>query len=857
MLSYDTSGGAEFVKADLHMHTPDSHDYKDKDIDPDDIVRKLEEEGIKLAAVTDHNTTGFYESLKDSAKDSGVTILPGVEITTGQSGENQIHMTAIFPPEKYSKIDNLLYEIGIDSEGNQQNEIAEKTIPGICEEVRSFDALPILAHIDKEAGAHYELSERENPTRREVFDEERVSALELTSPETRSEFTEFAYLSSSDAHSVSEIGDRYAYLKMSDPSFEGLRTALSDPESRVSLEAEINEHPTIDGLLVERGFLQDRVLQFNGNLNCLIGGKGTGKSSVLEHIRYALDIDPRSDPIKEDYESLIGSTLGANGEVHLLLTVDGGNMYEISRKYGEDPEIKPYSRESGEGEPINIPVEKFRKEFFDAEIHSQRELLGLARNQTDQLNLLDSYFDVEEIKESCNLIKNNIKEKSREINTHKEELSELQEDQHRFDTLREQVNLMKEKGVAEYIEGQEEWEKERTSLTDAVNRVERLKQESESLGLSEILEDVEVKSGPNEELLISVQEEVNYLQQKVRDHEKKVINRVYESLEDIREIKSTWEGENQDREEEHQKLAEEIDEEIGVDINEFFEKQNKLEDLRGVGEEIEEKNDELQEAKEEKEELFAELNEKRRELTKTRREGVSELNGELNDVRVSLKERSNKSEYIDWVNRVLKGSNVYTHDKEDISKTFNPKELAEIIRENNIDKLTEETDVSRTAAENFVEHQDVNERLTELELFKLRDEPVIELNDSGWKELSEMSDGQQCTTLLSIAMIERDVPLIIDQPEDMLDNKFIFSEVVQLVRSIKHDRQIIAATHNANIPVLGDAEQIIVMDSNASNGFYRKCGSIDDNEVKELTQEILEGGPRAFERRDKKYRRDV
>jgi ABC-type cobalamin/Fe3+-siderophores transport system ATPase subunit len=156
-----------------------------------------------------------------------------------------------------------------------------------------------------------------------------------------------------------------------------------------------------------------------------------------------------------------------------------------------------------------------------------------------------------------------------------------------------------------------------------------------------------------------------------------------------------------------------------------------------------------------------------------------------------------------------------------------------------------------------VSHDDLVEQLTKLELFEIHDRPVIELNDGGWKELNEMSDGQQCTALLSIAMIERDVPLIIDQPEDMLDNKFIFTDVVEILRSIKQDRQVIAATHNANIPIIGDAEQIVVMRSNGRAGFYRNCGSIDDDEIKALAQDILEGGEMAFKRRREMYHRVV
>lgn len=645
---------------------------------------------------------------------------------------------------------------------------------------------------------------------------------------------------------------------MSEPSFEGLRTALSDPESRVSLDRQLNGHVSIDGLLVKNGFLQDRHLQFNKNLNCLIGGKGTGKSTVLEHIRYVLDIEPRSKSIAAEYRELIDENLGDDGEVQVLLTGSNGEQYRIRREYDEDPEIERIPKDNqDEADPIDIPVDQLRSEFFDAEIHSQRELLELARNQTDQLDLLDSYFDIEEEQNKRDSFKTAIREKSREIISLEEEVADLTDKNHQFDTLRQQVEMMKEKGVVEYIEGQEDWEQERATLSGAVEDVEELESIVESLDLTEIVNDIEVESGPNSDLLTSVKENIRELKEQISEQEEELLETVEDARDEIEEIRSEWTEANEEREMEHAALADEIEDEIGVDIDEFFGKQTEMQKLSGVGEELEEKQSKLDTAREEKEDLFDQLNDTRKELTEARQTGITDLNGKLNNVRISLKGQSNRSEYVKWVNHVLEGSNVYTQHKKQISETFDPPELAEIVRTDDADQLINRSDISPTAAENFLNHDDLNERLVELELLEVRDQPIIELNDSGWKELSKMSDGQQCTTLLSITMIERDVPLIIDQPEDMLDNEFIVSEVVELMRSIKHDRQIIAATHNANIPVLGDAEQIIVMRSNANTGFYSECGSIDGEEVKKLTQNILEGGEQAFRRRNEKYRGSI
>jgi ABC-type bacteriocin/lantibiotic exporter with double-glycine peptidase domain len=85
--------------------------------------------------------------------------------------------------------------------------------------------------------------------------------------------------------------------------------------------------------------------------------------------------------------------------------------------------------------------------------------------------------------------------------------------------------------------------------------------------------------------------------------------------------------------------------------------------------------------------------------------------------------------------------------------------------------------------------------------------------EPNFKDAADLSSGQKCTALLPLLMARRDTPLIIDQPEDNLDNHFIYESVVEAIRRIKARRQMIFVTHNANIPVLGEAEMVIVLDS--------------------------------------------
>src|SRR3989442_1212816 len=120
-----------------------------------------------------------------------------------------------------------------------------------------------------------------------------------------------------------------------------------------------------------------------------------------------------------------------------------------------------------------------------------------------------------------------------------------------------------------------------------------------------------------------------------------------------------------------------------------------------------------------------------------------------------------------------------------------------------------------------------------------------------FKDASDLSRGQKCTALLPILLARRDNPLIIDQPEDNLDNHFIFETVVNAVQRMKKRRQMIFITHNANIPVLAEAELVLVMTSDGRVGAIERRGTVD--ECREQIIDLLEGGREAFELRSKRY----
>ena len=134
-------------------------------------------------------------------------------------------------------------------------------------------------------------------------------------------------------------------------------------------------------------------------------------------------------------------------------------------------------------------------------------------------------------------------------------------------------------------------------------------------------------------------------------------------------------------------------------------------------------------------------------------------------------------------------------------------------------------------------------------------ELLLNLTPEGenYREVAKLSTGQQCTAILHLLLLDNRDPLIIDQPEDNLDNAFIADHIVNELRSSKTRRQFLFATHNANIPVLGDAEWIGVLQEREGRAVLRASGSIDAPDVKDLAANVLEGGKEAFKRRQEKH----
>ncbi|WP_292959204.1 hypothetical protein [Neptuniibacter sp. UBA6509] len=281
-----------------------------------------------------------------------------------------------------------------------------------------------------------------------------------------------------------------------------------------------------------------------------------------------------------------------------------------------------------------------------------------------------------------------------------------------------------------------------------------------------------------------------------------------------------------------------------------------IERLKPKCSELETEKEKLNEEVAKRETLLADLSEKKTNRANAFEKGIKKLNRKLKgNLKVNYSAEKNRLGLIKLIvsyrlSDVAEGRLSWMNDVEEFSAPL----FAETIKKGQEALLGRNWGMTPTTADRLSKLS--HTQIMEIEEFKIDDLVSIELNVSSseeplYKKLDSLSTGQQCTALLHMLLLDNQDPLLLDQPEDNLDNAFIAERIVTQVRDAKLTRQFVFATHNANIPVFGDAEWIGVLESTNENATLpiQNQGSIDQQNIQSLAAKILEGGKDAFNRR--------
>ena len=257
--------------------------------------------------------------------------------------------------------------------------------------------------------------------------------------------------------------------------------------------------------------------------------------------------------------------------------------------------------------------------------------------------------------------------------------------------------------------------------------------------------------------------------------------------------------------------------------------------------------------------LLLELDQHTTARASSMQKSVKRLNRKLDQkVKLTLQPEGNRQPLVDFLNTCSLEGVGLKRLAWVLEQEFSPANLAATIRDGKTE-LERKFSIPNSVVRALIHLPE--QKLLEIEELLLPDTMTIELNvthgerDAIFRPIDELSTGQQCTAVLHLLLLDNQDPLILDQPEDNLDNAFIAERIVAELRRAKLSRQFLFATHNANIPVFGDAEWIGVLSVQDNKGMILpdQQGAIDVPKVQELAADILEGGKSAFNQRREKY----
>lgn len=621
-----------------------------------------------------------------------------------------------------------------------------------------------------------------------------------------------------------------------------------------------SEHHRILSLEVTGGFLQGVKLEFADGLNCIIGGRGTGKTTVLELIRYVLGLVPdqkKSPAMAKAINNLVQGNL-RNGRIRLKVETKHGMRYLAERPWNDTCQV---FNEQGEATAISLD----RDLIFKADVYSQNEIEEIATNPSFQLALIDKFIEeeVRGIDAEIRKLVAEVDQNANELRRLDRETRDLGDTTSELAALEEKLKAFQEAGGTDAAAVNKAHahkalrEKEKKALQLLRTDISRVGQELDSAIASAASRinariDNDLLTGPNQTVFEAVARHVQAFTTMIEGVAAKIQEQARAADTALAAEVQQLETLHAKQEAEYRALVTQSEEERGRAV-ERTRLQQRYVEVTTARQELDARQKERRAAEDRRRELTSQLSALRDKRFQLRKQVADKLTAELQPtVRVTVTQAGDRQSYRDMLTEALKGTGMkYGAVVDKVVQTLSPDELAVLIQRSDHDRLADRAGLDADRAKRVIEALR-GDLVYQLDVVELEDLPRIELLDGrDYKDSSDLSTGQRCTTILPILLLESERPLLIDQPEDNLDNAFIYDTVVKSLEGTKGNRQLIFVTHNPNIPVLGDAKRVFVLASDGKRGSVDGAGTVD--ELKEKIETLLEGGREAFLLRKKRY----
>jgi len=662
---------------------------------------------------------------------------------------------------------------------------------------------------------------------------------------------------------------RATYVKLSAIDLEALRLALHDPETRLAVGAIPGSgHTRIRSMSVDgAGFLGKLEISWNDDLNVIIGGRGVGKSAILETLRYALDVKPYADsPYREE---LVRHALGSGGRVSVVLERPVGSVirrYLVTRVWGERAEVA----EADSKRPIDVQPSALLGPSSGPVVLGQREILAVSFNDAYRLALLDELIG-DEARNHADAVRQaveGLRANARQIVEVRERLLKREDYRQKLAAVDHEISVYKKHGAAEklsevtrlYSDGQHlrtAGETVRTAQQRWVSIEERLLPPID-VACSQLRQGESKQRGILEEsakILAGLREGLHTLLDKGGELLAEAQSRL-----DAQAVR--WQQAIDPLEEDINRIKQEAHRDA-LDPDRLLRLTEERTALAPLIADLERSEGRLKELLTRRQGQLSEVKRQRYQEHQLRRQRAGEI-AELvrGRLRLTVEFKGQKGDFRKRLSSLLRGSRL---TEEAIASLVAPDAmdgiaLAEAAHAG-LEEVKSKFGLTPGMAERLVDWLTSEEsRIFELQTLIPADALQVELKvGDEYRPLERLSAGQQATAILLLLFALEGRILVLDQPEDDLDNRFVYEDIVQILRGQKglkdqkRRRQVIAATHNPNIPVLGDAELVLALEVREGRAYVVGRASIDSMPVRELIESIMEGGRDAFRRRAEKY----
>lgn len=897
--------GAKWWKFDFHNHTPASNDFGKGDathiaITPENWLLMYMTAGIDCVAITDHNSGEWIDKLKTALaameavepKPAGyrkLYLFPGVEITA--SGNT--HILAIFDiSADTKKIQALLGAVGFPSDQfGTSDAVTEKSVELVINEIHKAGGIAIPAHIDKTSGLFINQS---GHTLKQTLAVEGLLAIELidkafAKPDvyTQSKLR-LAEVIGTDSHIAAQVGTNFTWVKMGEPSLDALKLALYDREDGVIRKDEITVDPNsisnryfIKSLSITNGFKAGNgtplKTEFSPWLTSIIGGRGSGKSTIINYLRIVLArIDEMPNEVQSEFDKFnqVGRKNGTgmlrNETVIEIEIFKDGKLYLIKWNNSSHT-LQEYDSSTGNwGAPITISN---IKELFPIQVFNQKELYALTGNPSKLIELIDSQFDKpawEEAKEA--LINQWISNRAqkRKLNN---AISEETNIRAQLGTVNNKIALFES---SEYRETLNNFNKltatnkffsnTNSSVSGFISQIQNLEQ---SVPVIEVPTTIADKV---------VDDSLNFIQQmnSALAGAKAKLEEALQLLEPYREnlqgqLNSlSWFQQFDSARQAYAEIAASI-QDLGTENYEnLIQRRSTLTEKLSL---IESQKAELAILDIALEELYNSIIDKEKELRAKRNDVISRWrafeDADNPFLIIELQPMADVENANSTIRELLRKSggefsnDIYgTNDDNGqswglIARIINEDETTRWQkRQSEIEEFVSATEADKKNLDlRLARHLDSLKQNTPEDIDRLlvwvpEDKLILKFKKQGREEdIQAGSAGERTAGMLGLLLALNDIPLIIDQPEDDLDTKLISNFVVEGFKKLKKKRQLVIVTHNPNITVNANSDNVVHMDF--VGGQVVKAGNkaLQDKDIRNAVCEVMEGGRDALNKR--------